>query len=77
MDTSIHDLNALFLQLGLPNQDGDIDGFIECHQPLDHSIPLHQAPFWKPAQAAFLHEAISEDSDWCEAVDVLDSRLRK
>ena len=77
MDTSSHDIRALFLQLGLPNRAEEIEAFIDRHRSLDLGIPLDQAPFWTPAQAAFLREAISQDSEWCGAVDVLDTRLRK
>ncbi|MCI0652854.1 MAG: DUF2789 domain-containing protein [Methylococcaceae bacterium] len=77
MDTSSHDIHALFLQLGLTNRSEDIDAFVERHQRLEPGIPLDQAPFWTEAQSTFLREAISEDSDWCEAVDELDTRLRR
>ena len=76
MDTSNHDLSALFLQLGLPHQPSDIDRFIQNHNPLESNIPIDQAPFWTPGQAAFLREAISEDSDWCVSVDELNQYLR-
>jgi Protein of unknown function (DUF2789) len=76
MDTSSHDIHALFLQLGLPNGAEDVDEFIELHRPLDPEIRLEQAEFWAPAQVSFLREAITDDSDWCEAVDELNSRLR-
>lgn len=77
MDTSSHDIHALFLQLGLSNRTEDIEAFIERHSLTDSDTPLDQAPFWTPAQAHFLREAISQDSEWCGAVDVLDTRLRK
>jgi len=77
MDTSSHNMHTLFLQLGLPNRAEDIDAFIERHHGLEPDIPLNQALFWNSTQDAFLREAISEDSDWCEVVDMLDSRLRK
>jgi hypothetical protein len=77
MDTSSHDIHALFLQLGLANRAEDIDAFVERHQSLEPGVCLDQALFWTSAQVAFLREAIADDSDWCEAVDVLDSLLRK
>ncbi|MGR9107900.1 MAG: DUF2789 family protein [Gammaproteobacteria bacterium] len=77
MDTSSHDIQGLFLQLGLANRVEDIDAFIESHRPLAREIPLDQAAFWAPAQVAFLREAIADDSDWCEAVDELNARLRE
>lgn len=76
MDTSAHSMQSLFLQLGLPNRPEDIESFIQAHQRLAIAVPLPQADFWSPSQAAFLREAIEEDSDWCEVVDDLDSRLR-
>ena len=76
MDSSNHNMPTLFLQLGLPNRPEDIQSFMDAHKGLAGDIPLSQADFWNPAQAAFLHEAIEEDSDWCEIVDELDNRLR-
>lgn len=77
MDTSKHNLETLFLQLGLPNQAAEIDAFIQAHKPLENHITLEKAPFWNVSQAAFIGEAISEDSDWCEIVDELDTSLRE
>lgn len=76
MDTSSHTMHALFLQLGLANAPEDIESFIHRHRGLPRDLPLSQADFWRPAQAAFLQEAIENDSDWCEVVDELDSLLR-
>jgi hypothetical protein len=77
MDTSIHTMQALFSQLGLAGDEEQIRGFIEKHGPLSHNIALSEADFWSVAQAAFLAEAIEEDSDWCTLVDGLDSLLRE
>lgn len=76
MDSSTHNLRALFLQLGLENRTEDIDSFITEHKPLPPDVLLSEAGFWRPSQASFLREAILEDSDWCAAVDELDTRLR-
>lgn len=76
MDSSNHDMGNLFLQLGLPNRQDEIHAFIEAHKGLAEDLPLAQADFWNPAQAAFLRESIEEDSDWCEIVDELDKLLR-
>ncbi len=76
MDLSEHNLNTLFEQLGLPSSDEAIDAFIEKHKGLDRSLHLWEADFWTPSQAAFIHEALEEDSDWAEAVDHLDALLR-
>jgi Protein of unknown function (DUF2789) len=77
MDTSIHTMQTLFSQLGLASDEEQIRGFIEKHRPLSHIIALSEADFWSVAQAAFLAEAIQEDSDWCVLVDELDSLLRE
>ena len=77
MDISVHNMQMLFLQLGLPNSPDDIESFIEGHKGLAPDVPLPQAYFWSASQAAFLREAIEEDSDWCEVVDEFDSRLRR
>lgn len=77
MDTSEHfSLSALFLQLGLPEDDASISEFIENH-PLKPDIKLADAPFWSASQSGFLKSAIEEDSDWAEAVDHLDAELRQ
>ena len=76
MDTNLHTLNTLFAQLGLPNSDDAIARFITTHGLFTQEVPLHQASFWSDAQADFLREAISSDSDWAEVVDELNIRLR-
>lgn len=76
MDTEIPTLNDLFAQLGLPSGAADIDRFIATHGPLPESVQLHEAPFWSPAQAAFLKEEVSEDSEWAELIENLNVRLR-
>ncbi|WP_207062972.1 DUF2789 domain-containing protein [Motiliproteus sp. SC1-56] len=75
MDTSAHNLNTLFQQLGLPSSDQDIQRFIRKHRTETGLDPLEGAPFWSPAQARFIQEAWEQDSDWCEAVDELNMRL--
>tara|TARA_R110000772_G_scaffold15931_12_gene45777 strand:+ start:1353 stop:1586 length:234 start_codon:yes stop_codon:yes gene_type:complete len=70
-------LKDLFKQLGLPNQDADIQSFIELHKPLSETMKLHQAPCWSAAQSAFLEEVISNDGDWSYLADELDTLLRK
>ncbi len=76
MDTSAHNLHTLFEQLGLPSDQDSIDRFVREMPPLEASTTLEDAPVWSAAQAAFLHEAIEEDSDWAEIVDELDAMLR-
>jgi Protein of unknown function (DUF2789) len=77
MDTSRHTMKMLFFQLGFANDEEQIRAFIEKHRPLPNNITLHEADFWSEAQAAFLIEAIANDSDWCARVDELDSLLRE
>jgi hypothetical protein len=38
---------------------------------------LPDAPFWTPAQAAFLRETLQQDTDWSQQVDHLSQALRK
>lgn len=76
LDTSTHNLNVLFEQLGLPSSDAAIEKFVAKHRPLDNDIMLEDAAFWNETQASFLREAIAEDADWAEAVDHLDALLR-
>lgn len=75
MEASTHTLNNLFAQLGLPSSDEDIEAFIKTHSHLAGYISLAEAPYWTPAQAAFLREEILKDADWAEVVDQLNVRL--
>jgi Protein of unknown function (DUF2789) len=77
MDTPMHRFKDLFAQLGLPADELGINHFLNTHAPLPENIRLADAPFWKPTQAAFLREAILQDSDWVELVDQLSIALRK
>lgn len=70
-------MNSLFAQLGLGSSDTAIMDFIHAHAPLSLTIPLHALPFWTNVQAAFLRQAIADDSDWCVVVDQLDAHLRR
>lgn len=74
MDTSRHTLATLFAQLGLDNSPTAIRAFIASH-PLPAGHALDKAPFWSPAQAAFLKQALDDDADWAEVVDELASLL--
>jgi hypothetical protein len=76
MDTSTHRFSDLFAQLGLPSGVDGIAGFLAAHAPLAGHVKLADAPFWTPAQATFLCEAVVEDSDWAGPVDQLDEALR-
>lgn len=76
MDKSVHHFSDLFAQLGLPSDAPGIATFLSEHAPLAGNIKLQDAKFWSPAQAAFLREALLEDSDWAELVDQLSESLR-
>jgi Protein of unknown function (DUF2789) len=77
MNTPIHHFTDLFAQLGLPTDESGIKHFISRHAPLPDDFRLAEAPFWTPAQATFLREAILQDSDWVELVDQLSIALRQ
>ena len=74
MDTSLHTLCALFAQLGLPDSPANIRAFIASH-PLPADTAIEDAPFWTPAQARLLREALIVDADWAEVVDRLNLAL--
>lgn len=76
MDTSEHNMSALFDQLGLPSDPASVDAFIDSHRTLRDADQLADAGFWSAAQARFLRESIEQDSDWSEVVDQLDASLR-
>jgi len=76
MDTSLHQVKDLFLQIGLPSEKNDIDQFIHENKGIPTGIPIWEAEIWTPSQSAFLKESYDEDSDWVEAVDHLDALLR-
>ena len=67
----------LFAQLGLPNDEASIAQFLQDHRPLLGDVALPDAPFWSPAQAAFLSETLQLDNDWSQQVDQLSKALRK
>lgn len=76
MDTSKHNLAALFEQLGMPSDPASIESFISKHSPLPSEIALQDAPFWSDSQSNFLEEGLEEDSDWAEIIDELDAQMR-
>jgi uncharacterized protein DUF2789 len=75
MEAPMHNLNNLFAQLGFASDEGAIGNFITTHSLLPTSMALSEAPFWTPAQAAFLREEILKDADWAEVIDELNVRL--
>jgi hypothetical protein len=76
MNKPSHSFSDLFAQLGLACEPDDIAAFLAAHAPLADNLKLIEAPFWKPPQAAFLREALLQDSDWAGAVDQLSTALR-
>ncbi len=75
MDSQFHTMENLFLQLGLDNDPLAIRRFVDIHRLHEHET-IENAPFWTPAQAAFISECLSDDSDWAEVVDQLNAQLR-
>lgn len=75
MDTTPHEMASLFRQLGLPDGESDIRGFIARHRPLPGGMALADAPFWSESQARFLREEWREDADWAPVVDQLNLAL--
>ncbi|MDF5938709.1 DUF2789 domain-containing protein [Pseudomonas aeruginosa] len=76
MDTSPHTFSNLFRQLGLPLGGTTSSPSLARHH-LEEGTALPDAPFWNPAQASFLREALAEDSDWAEQVDELALQLTR
>ena len=76
MENTHHRFSELFAQLGLPSDPNHIAQFLALHAPLAGDVRLPDAPFWSPAQAAFLREALLQDSDWAELADQLSEALR-
>ncbi len=77
MEPNTPTLADLFAQLGLDADEAAQRAFIAAHAPLPANLPLPDAPFWTPAQATFLREALLEDAEWAEVVDELDALLRQ
>lgn len=76
MDTPNHRFSELFAQLGLPCDVDGIARFLKAHAPLADGVRLADAPFWTPAQAALLLDALRQDSDWSGPADQLNQALR-
>lgn len=77
MHTSIHTLNSLFDQLGLPSTSDEIDKFIEQHKPVADHKAIYEMDFFDGSQKAFLKEATERDAKWADLTDTLDSLLRQ
>lgn len=65
----------LFAQLGLDADFESIRSFIATHAPLPGDLRLEDAPFWTPAQARLLSEALIVDAEWADVVDRLNLAL--
>jgi hypothetical protein len=76
MEQPFHNFSELFAQLGLGNSPEEIEAFLLQNSTLPDKIMLADAPFWSPAQADFLQQALDADSDWAEIVDALNAALR-
>jgi hypothetical protein len=76
MEKPTHHFSELFAQLGLPTDDQSIARFLIDHTPLAGDVRLPDAVFWSSAQAAFLRDALLQDSDWAEPADQLNQALR-
>lgn len=77
MDLSNHSVADLFSQLGLPNEERDIQAFVAAHRQLPGGARLADAPFWTESQARFLRDELREDADWAEVVDQLNLMLHE
>ena len=77
MESNFHPLKELFEQLGLASNCKSIEAFIKQHAPLNNSTTLPDADFWNQNQRNFLNDELLKDADWAEAIDLLNSQLRK
>ena len=75
MQMSTPTMHDLFAQLGLPNEEEDVQAFVAKHRPLPQDVSLADASFWTPAQASFLREQLNRDAEWAEVVDQLNMSL--
>ena len=75
MHNTQYTLSHLFAQLGLPAEAQQIEDVITARRPLANGVALYRAPFWSPAQRAFLKEEIIEDADWALVIEELNARL--
>lgn len=72
----MHHFRHLFAQLGLPDHPEGIVHFLTVHAAMAEGMRLPDAPYWTISQAAFLREALMQDSDWTDMVDQLSLALR-
>ena len=76
METFQHDLPSLFAQLGLDNSHKAILLFVEENKMEPHQH-ITEAPCWSPSQVRFLEKELTQDSDWCMAIDRLQSSMNR
>lgn len=76
MELSIPSMTELFEQIGLNSRPQAIAAFLAKHRPLDPSLPLDEAAFWSPSQAAFLRNELDGDTQWSIVIDSLSASLR-
>lgn len=75
MEHAVHSMSNLFAQLGKPSDEVEIARFISTHAPLPSEVQFHEARFWTRSQANFLRDAISDDADWADVAESLNSQL--
>ncbi|PUE33885.1 DUF2789 family protein [Limnohabitans sp. Jir72] len=76
MEQGSHAFHELFAQLGLACDRQGIEVFLKAHRALTGDVALSEAPFWTPAQAAFLRESVMLDADWAQQAEQLSQALR-
>ncbi|MBT3146673.1 DUF2789 family protein [Neptunomonas phycophila] len=74
MDTNLHTLPNLFLQLGLSDKPEEMESFIKSHT-LSDGQKIEEAEYWTEGQAQFLKESRDLDGAWAESVDELSALL--
>lgn len=77
MDTSNHNMQGLFAQLGLDDTRSGIYHFVKLHKIKEDDVTIAEADFWTPSQSSFIADSLAQDGDWSEIIDQLDAMLRK
>jgi len=68
-------MSELFAQLGRASDPAAIAAFLSRQAPLSGAVRLHEASFWTPSEAEFLRQAVTDDADWAEVVEQLNTDL--
>lgn len=76
MNTVQPRMTHLFQQLGLEANEAAIADFIKSHQ-LTADVHISCAPYWNPAQRAFISEKLAIDDNWAVIVDQLNEALHE